>query len=138
MGTRYEQDFFLWSQETAQALLERRFDEIDLEHVAEEIRDLGVSQRHELRSSLKVLLVHLLKCRYATERRSKSWGNTIEDQRDEIEYLLNENPSLRRLVPEMVSELYNKAVRISAREARPRLSSFPAEPPFTVGEILVS
>lgn len=136
MTTRYEQDFYLWSQETAQALLERRFDDIDLEHVAEEIRDLGVSQRHELRSRLKVLLVHLLKCRYATERRSRSWENTIENQRDEIDYLLKENPSLRRIVPELVSDVYDKAVRTAGREAKLDISSLPAECPFTTAEIL--
>ena len=37
----YERDFVRWTARNADLLRERRFDEIDFEHIAEEIEDLG-------------------------------------------------------------------------------------------------
>jgi predicted DNA-binding ribbon-helix-helix protein len=57
----YETDFYLWTQEQATLLREGRLDELDVPNLVEEIDSLGRSQRHELRSRLRVLLMHLLK-----------------------------------------------------------------------------
>ena len=61
----YEQDFYLWTRETAAALRARRFAELDLDHIAEEIEDMGKSNRRELRSRLTQILEHLLKLKLA-------------------------------------------------------------------------
>jgi hypothetical protein len=37
----YEDGFFVWTQQTAALLRARRFAEIDVEHAAEEIEDMG-------------------------------------------------------------------------------------------------
>ena len=36
-ATVYDKDFVQWTAETARLLRERRFDQIDVEHIAEEI-----------------------------------------------------------------------------------------------------
>jgi hypothetical protein len=56
-----EQDFSLWAQQTAQLLRDRRFNEIDVEILAQEVEDLGKSERRAIGSYLTVLLTHLLK-----------------------------------------------------------------------------
>ena len=56
----YDQDFAVWTSETARLLRAGRFDEIDIEHVAEEIEDMGKRDKRELHSRLTVLLLHLL------------------------------------------------------------------------------
>ncbi|MEN9912261.1 MAG: hypothetical protein RI956_705, partial [Pseudomonadota bacterium] len=41
----YHKDIYLWSQENARLLKEKRFDEIDLTHLIEEIEDMGRSEQ---------------------------------------------------------------------------------------------
>ena len=69
----YEVDFFEWTQRTADQLRWRRFDEADIQHVAEEIEDLGKRDLRELNSRMEVLLAHLLKWKLQPRRRSNSW-----------------------------------------------------------------
>jgi hypothetical protein len=73
----YEQDFFEWTVQNAQLLRAGRLEEADLEHIAEEIEDMGRSERRELESRLSVLLSHLLKWRFQPSRRGRSWQATI-------------------------------------------------------------
>ena len=86
--TLYEQDYHAWAQETAQLIRQGRFLEVDVEHLAEEIEDMGASRERELESRLGVLLAHLLKWRYQPERRGASWEAAIKEQRQRILRLL--------------------------------------------------
>ncbi|MBP2171074.1 hypothetical protein J2125_004266 [Erwinia toletana] len=63
MGTRYETDVLAWSTEQAALLRAGKFSQIDIEHIAEEIEDVGKSEKRELESriecsSRKVYLVY--------------------------------------------------------------------------------
>ena len=60
-ATRYDKDVLVWSQEQARLLRAGRFDELDIEHVADEIEDVGKSEKRELANRMAVLLAHLLK-----------------------------------------------------------------------------
>ena len=91
----YESDIVAWSQEQAGLIRAGRFDRLDLEHIAEEIEDLGKSEQREFASRMAVLLGHLLKWQYQPERRGASWEKTIKAQRKELAYNLKETPSLR-------------------------------------------
>ena len=46
--TPYERDVVAWSIEQARLLRAGRFDEIDIEHIADEIEDVGKSEEREL------------------------------------------------------------------------------------------
>ena len=63
----YDEDFYLWTQRAAELLRAGRPDQVDLENVAEEIESLGKSDKRELRSRLKVLIMHLLNCQQSSE-----------------------------------------------------------------------
>ncbi|MBF0467242.1 MAG: DUF29 domain-containing protein, partial [Nitrospirae bacterium] len=73
-----------------------RFSEMDVENIAEEIESMGRSEKKELINRLSVLIMHLLKFQYQPQRQqySNSWIETITNQRTEIEFLLEDNPSL--------------------------------------------
>ena len=77
LNTQYEKDVILWSQEQARALRERDFSKLDIEHLADEIEDVGKSEKRELANRMAVLLAHLLKWRWQPEKRSASWRRTI-------------------------------------------------------------
>jgi len=122
--------------EQARLLREGAVSEIDTLNLAEEIESMGKNNRRELGSRLAVLLMHLLKWRYQPNRRSPSWATTVRDQRDEIEALLADSPSLRLVVQDTLSSVYARARRKAISETGLRDSAFPAKCPFTAEQVL--
>ena len=132
----YDEDFFAWTQRTAELLRARRFDEMDIEHTAEEIEDMGKRDLKELNSRVQVLLAHLLKWQLQPDKRSPSWQTTIVTQRLEIEALLGQSPSLRPKLSSELAKNYSGAVKRTMPESRLSKDEFPRQCPFTVAQIL--
>ncbi|MEM8611121.1 MAG: DUF29 domain-containing protein [Cyanobacteria bacterium P01_H01_bin.105] len=86
----YETDFYAWSQHQAQLMRQGRWHQVDIANVIEEIESLGQQQRHELRNRLAILLAHLLKWEYQSEKWSRSWLATIKIQRLDVANLLDD------------------------------------------------
>lgn len=134
--TLYEQDIHRWATETARLVRERRFSEIDHVHLAEELESMGKSERRALESRLVVLLVHLLKWADQPERQSKSWRRTLIEQRKQIAKLLDDSPSLRSTLPELVGDAYDSALRWAADETGLDESDFPPSCQYRVEQLL--
>ncbi len=94
----YDSDVILWSEEQARLLRARRFAELDLEHLADEIEDVGKSEKRELASRMAVLLAHLLKWTRQPENQTNSWRATIDDQRRRIALAIKETSSLKSVM----------------------------------------
>ena len=94
----YADDYAVWIEDTARAIEDGRFNEIDRAALADEVRDLGKAERRELRSALEVLLMHMLKTKYQSEK-TRSWELTIRIQRKHAVRFLAESPSLRPDLP---------------------------------------
>lgn len=134
--TLYETDIHEWSQRQVELLRAEDFAEVDWVHIIEEIESLGISQRNELRNRLMILLMHLLKWQYQPELESRSWRATITVQRDDLEILLKDNPSLRPRLAEFVAEAYPRAVKRAVSETGLRKTTFPVECPYSPTQIL--
>jgi hypothetical protein len=140
----YDQDYAAWAQRTAELLRAGRFAELDVEHLIEELSDMGKSQQHELVNRLRVLLAHLLKWQFQyrqlserwAEFEGKSWRNTIIEQRLAIEYLLRKHPGLKAKVADAVAEAYPLATELAAAETGLALTRFPADCPYALDELL--
>ncbi len=133
----YEADFHAWVMSSAQLLREGKLTELDVEHIAEELESMGASERRELLNRLQVLLLHLLKYEYQPERRGKSWLLTINHQRTAIERLLEQSPSLRRLLDaDNLTKVYVKAVRDTVIETDLERHLFPIVCPYHLEQIL--
>ena len=131
----YERDILAWSQHQADLLRRlgrgERVNDVDWTHVAEEIEDVGLSELHSVESFLGLLLVHLLKVH--TWPQSPACGHW----RGEI--VSFQNNANRRFAPSMrqkvdVAGLYAEA--ISQLQAMDPDSTFPAENPFTLDQLL--
>jgi len=94
-GISYDKDIILWSKQQARLLRAGRFSELDIEHLADEIEDVGKSEKRELASRMAVLLAHLLKWSRQPRKRSNSWRATINDQRKQIALAIKATPSLK-------------------------------------------
>lgn len=130
----YETDFYSWTQQQAQLLRNQQIDQIDWNNLAEEIEDMGRSEKRELGSRLEILIMHLLKWQFQPNLRSRSWTLTIKEQRLRLEKLLKENPSLKSSIEDVKDNAYPLAVISAERETG--LSSFPETCPYDLTEIL--
>ncbi|MDZ8261735.1 DUF29 domain-containing protein [Nostoc sp. ChiQUE01b] len=136
--TLYNQDFLVWTQQQAEFLKTGRWTELDVEHLVEELEALSRSEQKELGSYLQVLLMHLLKCQYQPERKTKSWVKTISNCRNQIQDCLEDTPSLQRLLEdwEWIQKYYRRARRDAANETQKPIETFPLECPFTIEQLL--
>jgi hypothetical protein len=135
-STVYDKDFVQWTAETARLLRERRFDQIDVEHIAEEIEDMGKRDRRELESRLIVLVSHLLKWKCQSQKRSHSWRTTATNQRIKLQVLFRDSPSLKASLSRSIEEVYPDAVRRAMSETELPASAFPESCPFTPEQLL--
>lgn len=130
----YSEDFYAWTQQQAALIKAGRWLEVDLEHLAEEIEDMGKSEKRALESRLEVLLMHLLKWHYQPAFRGKSWRLTIKEQRIRLLEHLNENPSLKAKLDGILPNAYRLAVIGAERETG--LEGFPEDCPYAIAQIL--
>ena len=134
LQTLYELDYAQWAEEMAQKLEEKRFSELDLDNLVEEVRDLSKRERDKLLSSIRLILHHLLKWDYQPQKRSRSWQITIERERNNIELYLEDSPSLKKyLSEEWVKKMYRIARLDAAKETG---LDFPQECPYTIKNII--
>jgi hypothetical protein len=125
----YDEDFAVWTAETARLLRAGLFDEVDIEHVAEEIEDMGKRDKRELHSRLTVLILHLLKWKRQPE-------STLLAQRAELDRLLEDSPSLRRTIAAAIAKVYPDVRQLAESETGLPGAAFPSECPFTTDQIL--
>jgi hypothetical protein len=133
----YDRDFYAWTQAQAQALQAKDWPALDIEHLAEEIADLGSNQRYAIESQLERLLVHLLKYRYdPAQRPRRGWRLTIRHARREIAKRLGDSPSLRDHPTRYLDTAYRHA-RTDAPDATGLpLATFPESCPWSVVQVL--
>ncbi len=110
MKDLYEKDFALWSEKMANLIANKRFSELDIENLVEEVRDLSKRERDKLLSSMRLILHHLLKWDYQPQLRSRSWLGTIQRERTNLLDYLADSPSLSKyMTEEYFLKTYNKA-----------------------------
>ena len=123
--TLYDQDLFLWSQEQAAALRAAARgatnQPIDWENVAEEIESLGKSDRRELGSQVRRIIEHLVKLSHSPSTDPRSgWRASILDARTQIEDVLDDSPSLKREMAEIIRRQTERGARLAIAELAER------------------
>lgn len=134
MASQYETDFHAWTFEQARKL--RHGEPVDAANIAEELESLGRSEEEQLTNRLAVLIQHLLKCEYQSDRRTPSWDATIKEQRQRLGRLMRKNPSLQSKLAECVADAYATAVTFASVEAGILEEDFPSECPYQLETVL--
>ncbi|MEB3338991.1 MAG: DUF29 domain-containing protein, partial [Leptolyngbyaceae bacterium] len=88
--------------------------------------------KREILSRLKVLLIHLLKWHYQPSQRSASWEVILRNNREEIQQILTDSPSLKHYPALVLEQAYASARNNAASETGLPLSTFPEDCPFSV------
>ena len=136
LTTRYEEDFYAWTQHQATLLRDGDWAALDVANLIEEIETMGRSERRELANRLEQLLLHMLKWQYQPTRRSRSWLASIRYQRMGIARLLDDNPSLRGMIPALLENVYASAVLRAEIETNLAVTVFPTVCPYTIDQML--
>jgi Domain of unknown function DUF29 len=134
----YDTDFYAWTQEQMRLLRDRQWHQLDLVNLIDEVESLGKQQRQELRNRLSVLLGHLLKWQYQPQRRSRSWLATIRVQRRDLLRLLQDNPSLKPLLADVMLEAYENGRDLAIGETDLPAQTFPKVCPYGWNEVFES
>lgn len=125
----YEQDFLLWSEDTAAKLRARDFENLDLENLIEEVESLGRSDRKELLSRLVVIFEHLLKRLYVQLPEDyNGWERTVRTQRNRLIILLKGSPSLKSIWHSNIEDAWTIALK-TVRKEYPK-AQFPDRFPY--------
>lgn len=132
----HEIDFAAWTAEQAENLRAHTTDRIDWVNVAEEMENLGRSERRALGSHLRVLIAHLLKWNYQPERQGSSWRFSIENARSEIQELLTEMPSLRSYLSTETERQYARAKRLAVAETELHRDAMPENCPYSLEQLV--
>jgi hypothetical protein len=132
----YEGDFYAWTSDQAARLREQKPKGIDWENVAEEIESVGRSEKHQLRSRMRVVLMHLLKWHFQPAKRKYGWRVTINYQRDMIHSILEDSPSLRRFPKEVLDDCYEAARLKAIEETDLAPEIFPSSCPYSLQDVL--
>jgi hypothetical protein len=136
----YDEDFYAWSRQQAGFLRERRFAELDLEHLIEEVDDLGGALKRSVRSRIRTIVEHLLKLEHSPAQDPRGgWYDTIIGQRSD---LLDEfTPSIRREIEPEFAGLYDRARRAAAESPRKHheptaADALPGTCPYSLDQII--
>lgn len=136
LATLYDRDIALWSDQMVDLLRQGKFDQLDLEHLIDEVSDLGRRERDRLVSSIRLVLHHLLKWQFQLERRSRSWVKTIQRERINVQSYLDDTPSLKRIqTQDWLEKIYQIARKDAALETDLPLSQFPEECPYSWDQV---
>ena len=128
----YEEDYCLWYSENARLLREKKFNEIDVEHIAEELDSMGRHEEDKLESVLRILFLHLLKWTYQKSHQGTSWKLSIMEHRNRAKKQIKKNPSLKGHLSEICTSSYEDSRYEAAQETGLALEIFPIDMPFTI------
>jgi hypothetical protein len=132
----YEADDLQWLEETIALLQSRKFESLDLDHLIEELEDLGREKRNAVASLLEQVIRHLLLLQYWTAQSEESgvhWQGEIYSFRVQLKRKLT--TTLRNYLAAELEPLYQDAlgfVKIKTQNTVP----FPSQCPYSLEQLL--
>ncbi|OQW94340.1 MAG: hypothetical protein BWK79_06375 [Beggiatoa sp. IS2] len=143
----YEGDFYEWIYKNIELLKQRKFSELDIDVLIDELESMANRDRNELVSHFVILIAHLLKWQFqfkkfaevwqhVGEYAAKSWQYTIIEQRYRIKDQLENSPSLEKHLNEAIIKAYSKAVSLAMKETGLVADTFPKECPYLLEQLL--
>ncbi|MBC7987266.1 MAG: DUF29 domain-containing protein [Sphingomonadaceae bacterium] len=131
-----DDDFAAWICDQVAALKEGRFDELDIEDLADEVESLSKRDFKALVSAIRIILLHMLKWDYQIEQRGNPWRASINEHRNRVWGELASSPSFRRRIDEAITTAYARARLAAHAETGVFLDNFPSECPYDWDEIM--
>lgn len=137
----YDADYYTWVNEQIRLLHLRQFDQLDLEHLPDELETLTWLVQREIKTNLEIICNHLLKYKYAREYLNdepccSSWRTALWLARENISDQLKDSPSLGDYPAFELDYRYKKAVNQVYQETKLPDGVLPQACPWTVNQVL--
>ena len=143
----YERDFNVWRETIIKKIKQQDFNDIDWEHLLLELEDIGKSEKRSFLSNLTILIAHLLKLTVqadAPEMMKGSWYSSVTEHRFRVRKDLEENPSFKNYLHEVIFIAYADARKLAIKESKnaklgvrkPDETEYPLDFPFTIEQLL--
>jgi hypothetical protein len=135
----YNEDFYVWTQRQAELLRARKFEDLDLDHLIEEVAELGDTKLSAVLNNARVVMEHLLNLQHspATDPRH-GWRATVLEHRSRLEIELT--PRLAQIMNAELPRMYRLARRSATVSMRDRgehaaADALPETCPYTADQI---
>ena len=143
----YERDFNVWRETIIKKIKQQDFNDIDWEHLLLELEDMGKSEKRSFVSNLTILIAHLLKLTVqadAPEMMKGSWYSSVTEHRFRVRKDLEENPSFKNYLHEVIFIAYADARKLAIKESKnaklgvrkPEETEYSLDFPFTIEQLL--
>jgi hypothetical protein len=136
----YEDDLYAWSRRQAELLRARRFEDLDLDHLIEEVEDVGASLYRSVRSRIRTIIEHLLKLEHSPTREPRAgWRDTLITQRSDPREDIT--PTLRARVMAELPVIFERArndagLRLREHGEDAAADALPLTCPYTLDQIM--
>ncbi|MFN5968738.1 MAG: DUF29 domain-containing protein [Microcystis sp.] len=133
----YEREYDRWLSETIELLKNRQFDQLDYEHLIEELAALRRSEKTAVKSLILSIIIQLLLYQFWTTEREKNsnhWAAEIITFRVQLEYKLTTNLSKFLELELELENIYENARLIA--EKKTGLKNLPIICPYSLRQIL--
>jgi hypothetical protein len=132
----YETDDSFWLEETIILLKEKRFQDLDVDNLIEELETLGKRDKNAVASLLEQIIRHLLLLQYWTEESDLN-GNHSQTEiigfRNQLERLLTNN--LQNYLNNELEKIYKGALKYVKQKTRFKID-FPEHCPYSLEQLL--
>lgn len=132
----YELDDSQWLGETISLLRNHQFQQLDLEHLIEELEDLCKEKKNAVASLLEQVIRHLLLLQYwtkETEYNTINWQEEIYNFRTQLRRKMTAN--LRNYLEEELNYIYEDALGfVKIKTANTVI--FPSQCPYSLEQLL--
>ena len=132
----YEQDLFAWTQQQINLLTHQRWHELDVENLIDELEGMATRDQREMTNRLIILIAHLLKWEFQLDYQSGSWRGSIQEQRLQLNGLLEDSPSLHQQFIESLEKAYPQAIKLASKKTELPTTKFPNECPYELAQLL--
>lgn len=131
----YEIDDVQWLEETINLLKNRQFERLDLEHLIEELKELGREKKNAVASLLEQIIRHLLMYQYWTAEREQNanhWEAEIYGFKTQLNRLLTTN--LTNYLQDNLETIYQSSLKYVQKKTK--LQNLPCNNPYSLNDLL--
>jgi len=130
MTTLHETDFPVWADQQAALLRAGRLAEADIEHIAEDLEDMGNEVRNACRAFPRRIVEHLLKLQYSSQDQHKEhWRDEVINFRGDLDDRLTR--SIENQLSAQLEQIYRKGRAFAVAALSPREPEFAGRLPET-------
>lgn len=135
----YDTNFLLWVENTVACLQARKFENLDLENLIEEIDSLDRSDKRAVSSYLTRLCEYLMKIAFWDSERDncfRGWDSEIANFRAQIQEQLDTSPSLRPWLEKDFLKQYKLGRKLFLKSSGLTANAVPESPFFSLEQVL--